>query len=64
MNNKMQKSRSIGAWNPKEEFFKEENNARWELTSKVYQKYASATSNKEAQDELKEKSQNAMGNMK
>jgi uncharacterized protein YnzC (UPF0291/DUF896 family) len=64
MNKKMQKSRSIGAWNSKEEFFKEENNARWELTSKVYQQYASATSNKEAQDQLKEKSQKAMGNMK
>ena len=63
MNRKMQKSRSIGAWTAKEDFLKDENNARWELTAKVYQQYASATSNKEAQDELKEKSQNAMTKM-
>jgi hypothetical protein len=56
----MQKSREIGTWVAKEDFQKDENNARWELTAKVYQQYASATSNKEAQDKLKEKIDHAM----
>lgn len=60
MNRKMQKSRSIGAWTAKEDFQKDEHNARWELTANVYQQYASATSNKEAQDKLKEKIDHAM----
>ena len=60
MNKKMQKSREIGTWVAKEDFQKDEHNARWELTAKVYQQYASATSNKEAQDKLKEKIDHAM----
>lgn len=62
-NRKMQKSRQIGVWGPKPDFYKESANARRELDAKVHEQYASATSNKEAQDELKAISQKARSNM-
>jgi hypothetical protein len=62
-NRKMQKSRQIGSWATNPDFYKDADNAGSELKAKVYEQFASATSNKEAQDELKAISQKARSQM-